>query len=70
MQLEQYELLGNVTVLDFERLPEEQREAFEAVELGSAQVALDEKLAVRVAEAAGPVIPLIEQLWLDEVPGK
>ena len=70
MQLEQYEVLGNVTVLDLDRLPQKDREAFEAVELGSAQVALDEKLAVRVAEAAGPVIPLLEQLWLDEVPGK
>ncbi len=70
MQLDQYETLGNITVLDLEKLPEDQREAFEAVELGSAQVALEDKLAVRVAEAAGPVIPLIEQLWLDEVPGK
>lgn len=70
MQLEQYEVLGNVTVLDLDRLDEEDRAAFEAVELGSAQVPLDEKLAVRVAEAAGPVIPLLEQLWLDEVPGK
>jgi len=70
MQLEQYQKLGNVTVLDLDRLPREDRAAFESVELGSAQISLEEKLAVRVAEAAGPVIPLIEQLWLDEVPGK
>lgn len=70
MQLDQYRELGNITVLDLDRLPEEQRAEFDAVELGSAQVALADKLAVRVAEAAGPVIPLIEQLWLDEVPGK
>ncbi len=70
MQLDQYRELGNITVLDLDLLPDEQREEFEAVELGSAQIALDEKLAVRIAEAAGPVIPIIEQLWLDEVPGK
>lgn len=70
MQLEQYRVLGNITVLDLKRLPAEQRAAFEQVELGSAQIPLADKLAVRVAEAAGPVIPLIEQLWLDEVPGK
>lgn len=69
MQLDQYRTLGNITVLDLDRLPDEDRAAFEAVELGSAQLPLAEKLAVRVAEAAGPVIPHIEQLWLDEVPG-
>ena len=70
MQLDQYKVLGNLTVLDLDRLPEADRAAFEAVELGSAQLPLADKLAVRVAEAAGPVIPILEQLWLDEVPGK
>ncbi len=70
MQLDQYRVLGNLTVLDLERLPEADRAAFEAVELGSAQLPLADKLAVRVAEAAGPVIPILEQLWLDEVPGR
>ena len=70
MQLDQYKVLGNLTVLDLGRLPEADRAAFEAVELGSAQLPLADKLAVRVAEAAGPVIPILEQLWLDEVPGK
>ena len=70
MQLDQYKVLGNLTVLDLDKLPEADRAAFEAVELGSAQLPLADKLAVRVAEAAGPVIPILEQLWLDEVPGK
>ena len=70
MQLDQYRVLGNLTVLDLERLPKADRAAFEAVELGSAQLPLAGKLAVRVAEAAGPVIPILEQLWLDEVPGR
>ena len=70
MQLDQYRVLGNLTVLDLERLPKADRAAFEAVELGSAQLPLADKLAVRVAEAAGPVIPILEQLWLDEVPGR
>lgn len=70
MQLDQYETLGNITVLDLDKLSAEQKSAFDAVELGSAQVALADKLKVRVAEAAGPVIPILEQLWHDEVPGK
>lgn len=70
MQLDQYETLGNITVLDMDKLSEEDRSAFDSVELGSTQLPLAELLDVRVAEAAGPVIPVIEQLWLDEVVGK
>lgn len=70
MQLDQYEALGNITVLDMEKLPQEMRDAFDGVELGSTQLPVAELLEVRVAEAAGPVVPIIEQLWLDEVVGK
>lgn len=70
MQLSIYENLGNITVLDMDKLDKSQREAFEDVKLGSAQVPLEEKLEVRVSEAAGPVIPVLEQIWHDEVPGK
>ena len=69
-QLTRYEVLGNITVLDLDKLSEEDRAAFDAVELGSAQLPLDVKLEHAVAEACGPVIPLLEQIWHDEVPGK
>lgn len=70
MQLDQYKALGNITVLDLDKLPDEQRKAFEDVEPKSAQLPVDELLAARVAEASGPCVPVIEQLWLDEVVGK
>ena len=69
-QLIRYEKLGNITVLDLDKLSEEDRAAFDAVELGSAQLPLDTKLSHAVAEACGPVIPVLEQIWHDEVPGK
>ena len=69
-QLTRYEVLGNITVLDLDRLCEEDRAAFDAVELGSAQLLLDVKLEHAVAEACGPVIPVLEKIWHDEVPGK
>ena len=69
-QLARYKVLGNITVLDLDKLSEEDRAAFDAVELGSAQLPLDVKLDHAVAEACGPVIPLLEQIWHDEVPGK
>ncbi|MEG0071763.1 MAG: ABC transporter substrate-binding protein [Raoultibacter sp.] len=70
MQLSQYENLTNISVLDMTKLSADQRKAFDAVSLGTTQLPLNDLLEHRVAEAAGPVIPLIEQLWLDEVIGK
>lgn len=70
MQLSQYEVLGNMSVLDMSKLDAADAEAFDAVELGVSQLPLSELLAVRVAEPAGPVVPIIEQIWLDEVVGK
>lgn len=70
MQLSQYEELSNITVLDQEKLSEEQRQAFESVPLGVTQLPLSDLLEHRVAEASGPVIPFLEQLWLEEVVGK
>ena len=69
-QLTRYKTLGSITVLDLDRLCEEDRAAFDAVELGSAQLPLDVKLEHAVAEACGPVIPVLEKIWHDEVPGK
>lgn len=70
MQLSQYETLGNITVLDMSKLSSSMQQQFDSVPLGSAQLPVSDLLSHRVTEAAGPVIPIIEQLWLDEVPGK
>lgn len=70
MQLQQYEVLGNLTVLDVDKLPASDKSAFDNVELGASQLPSSDLLSHRVTEAAGPVIPIIEQLWLDEVVGK
>ncbi|MEG2006036.1 MAG: ABC transporter substrate-binding protein [Raoultibacter sp.] len=70
MQLSQYENLADISVLDRDKLSADQRKAFDEVPLGVSQIPLGDLLDHRVAEAAGPVIPIIEQLWLDEVMGK
>ncbi len=70
LQLSQYEDLGTITVLDMDRLDDDTRGRFDGVARGSAQLPLSDMLAVRIGEAAGPVIPLLEELWHDTVPGK
>ena len=49
------------------QLPESESAAFAEVPLGSTQIPLDELLDHRIAEAAGPVIPILEKLWLERV---
>lgn len=70
MQASQYADLTNISVLDMDKLSDEQRKAFEEVPLGVAEVPLQELLDHRIVEVAGPVIPLLETLWLEEVVGK
>ena len=67
MQLSIYENLGNISVLDMAKLPESESVAFAEVPLGSTQIPLDELLDHRIAEAAAPVIPILEKLWLERV---
>ena len=70
VELNAYEELGKISVLDMEKIPADVKAKFDAVPLKSAQIPMDEKLAHRVAEAAGQVIPILEKIWHDEVPGK
>lgn len=69
MQLSIYETLTNISVLDMDKLPEKDRAAFEEAPMGVTQIPLDELLSHRIAEASGPVIPILEKLWLAEVAG-
>ncbi len=69
-QLSQYETLKTVTVLDTAKLDADTQAAFEAVDLGTGTLPLDELLAHRIPEVAGPVLVAIEKLWTNEVVGK
>ena len=69
IQLSQYEDLGTISVLDLSKLSSSEQAAFDAVELGSAQLPLSDLLDHRVSEASGPVIPILEKLWHSEVLG-
>jgi len=70
MQLSQFQELSTISVLDMDKLEKEDQSAFENTSLGASELPLATLLDHRVAEAAGPVIPLLEQIWLAEVPGK
>ena len=70
IQLTQYEQLRELPVVDTDKLSAEEKAAFDAVELGQGVLSQAELLAHRLPEMPASLVPIIEQIWLDEVVGK
>ena len=58
---------GDFTVLDFNKLTTQQRNKFENIDLGRATVPLAELEAHRVPEIPAKWVPVIEEVWSEEV---
>lgn len=70
IQLSQYASLRELPVVDAEKLSQEEKTAFDAVDLGQGILAQAELLSHRLPEMPARLVPLIEQIWLEEVVGK
>lgn len=69
MQLSRYEELKVIPVIDNSTLSEEQQEAFNNVEIGPGVVEQDVLLDNRLPEVPAGLVPIIEEIWLEEVAG-
>ncbi len=70
IQASRYEKLRVVPVLDNEKLSKEQKEAFDRVDLGKGVIPQDELLSKRLPEMPSVLVPIIEEIWTEEVVGK
>ena len=70
IQLTQYTQLRELPVVDFDKLTDEEKAAFNAVDLGQGVLSLNELTAHRLPEMPANLIPIIEEIWLAEVVGK
>lgn len=70
MQLSRYENLKVLPVLAPEKLTDEDREALKKVEIGEGVIPQDELLEKRLPEMPAGLVPMIEDIWLEEVAGK
>ena len=52
------------------KLSEEQKAAFDAVDLGEGVIPQDELLSKRLPEMPAELVPIIEEIWTEEVVGK
>lgn len=70
IQADRYNTLKVIPVLDNSKLSKEQKEAFDQVELGKGTIPQDELLSKRLPEMPAELVPIIEEIWTEEVAGK
>lgn len=70
IQADRYDTMKVLPVLDNEKLSQEQRAAFDAVDLGKGTIPQDELLEKRLPEMSAGLVPIIEEIWQEEVVGK
>lgn len=70
LQLTQYEQLRELPVVSADKLSAEEQAAFDAVDLGKGVLSQAELLKHRLPEMPASLVPVIEEIWLNEVVGK
>ena len=70
LQSSQFDKLKTVPVLDYTKLSDEEKAMFDNVDIGKGTVPQDELLEKRLPEMPAKLIPIIEEIWQEEVVGK
>ena len=70
IQLTQYAQLRELPVVDQTKLSAQEKAAFDAVDLGEGVLSQADLLTHRLPEMPASLVPIIEEIWLNEVVGK
>ena len=70
IQASQFSELKSLPVVDYNRLSAEEKTQFDRVDIGKGTILQDELLTKRIPEMPAKLIPIIEEIWLEEVVGK
>ncbi len=70
IQADRYDTMKVLPVVDYGKLSDAQKEAFDKVDLGKGNIPQDELLSKRLPEMPAELVPVIEEIWLEEVVGK
>lgn len=70
IQLTQYAQLRELPVVAAAKLSQQEKAAFDAVDLGKGVLTQAELLSHRLPEMPANLVPIIEEIWLSEVVGK
>lgn len=61
---------GDLPVLDSSKLNEEEKKVFENIKLGKGALPQETLLSHRIPELPADVIPIIEEIWMENIPKK
>lgn len=64
------DIWGDLPVLDNEKLSEDEKGVFSSIKLGDATIPQDLLFKSRLPEMSAELIPLIEKIWIEEIPGE
>lgn len=70
MQASRLENLKTIPVVDNDKLSDEEKAMFDKVDIGKGTIPQDELLSKRLPEMPAGLVPIIEEIWLEEVVGK
>ena len=70
IQADRYDAMKVLPVVSYDKLSDEQQEAFDSVDLGKGVLPQEELLAKRLPEMPAELVPIIEEIWQEEVVGK
>lgn len=70
MQASKYDAIKTLPVVDNSKLSDEESEMFDKVDLGKGTLSQEELLSKRLPEMPADLVPIIEEIWLEEVVGK
>ena len=70
VQAERYKTLKIIPVIQYEKLNDEQKKAFDSVDIGKGVLSQEELLSKRLPEMPAGLVPIIEEIWNEEVVGK
>ena len=69
VQADRYDQLKVIPVLDNTKLSDDQKAEFDKVDLGKGTIPQDELLSKRLPEMPAQLVPIIEEIWNEEVVG-
>ena len=70
MQASKYDAIKTLPVVDNSKLSDEESKMFDKVDLGKGTLSQEELLSKRLPEMPADLVPIIEEIWLEEVVGK
>jgi putative spermidine/putrescine transport system substrate-binding protein len=69
-QASQFRELKSLPVVDYNKLSADQKKLFDSVDIGQGAIPQDELLSKMIPEMPAKLIPIIEEIWQEEVVGK